>query len=539
MSEQTLSFFVVALLSFLLCITRFYKGLTSLVFLAGFAAPLVAMLGAPAVLIVLLVALLLAWPQGVSYLYPVFCSWLVALGLPALLVFIGEGNVSMPLSYGLLVQLSIWLVALAWFGVFYLQPVLREAATRGTVFSVFFVVLVFVIQKIFPESLMIFPNSNSFWRGIGRAPATLSDPNALGIWSLIGVHLALGCSVGWLRTLGSLSFFCLGMFSGSRSFVLGAFISILVFFGVSLRTLSVLGAGSLLLLGVALQPELYQWTPSSIVRVSESIADISQGMQSRAVFFLLDLDMWLDYPFSGVGLGAFRFELPAYALRAKLLENGWTDNTNSFYLGVLAEQGLFGLAALILPFIRFRLNRSERIAVAGVISFLLVLIFGPHLEFAEIGFLFVLLAASGVRLMPASVSWRLSVVTVIVVTTVIIPLQFMSRTYGFYYPKRQESSLLGMRSGRRAQFAVPCNNGQCEFWISAPRVGTGHVVEVMFSPRNQSTFKLSLSGAEKRSVVLPASLRQSSLLVGLKASAPGVVVSRVVDGVALKTSASE
>jgi O-antigen ligase len=72
--------------------------------------------------------------------------------------------------------------------------------------------------------------------------------------------------------------------------------------------------------------------------------------------------VFLDHPFLGVGPGMFDREMAAYSQLVGLRNIITTRRAHSLYLGVAAENGLFGLLTLlaILLYTLYRLSQSRR-----------------------------------------------------------------------------------------------------------------------------------------------------------------------------------
>ena len=114
----------------------------------------------------------------------------------------------------------------------------------------------------------------------------------------------------------------------------------------------------------------------------------------RYLFWEWAIQMFQDYPLSGVGLGAFVIELPHYQVSFYQI-----DFTGNYYLQILSEFGIIGLLSVLLIFLTILLkavffirkknkdNRGNWIFLGLFLSFLSMLIslfLGPHTNFDEV-----------------------------------------------------------------------------------------------------------------------------------------------------------
>jgi hypothetical protein len=66
--------------------------------------------------------------------------------------------------------------------------------------------------------------------------------------------------------------------------------------------------------------------------------------------------MFLDNLVAGTGYLRYRLVLPDYLLNNKINLNGWSDNSNSYYLGILAETGLIGAFGWLISIFNLKVN---------------------------------------------------------------------------------------------------------------------------------------------------------------------------------------
>ncbi|HKW01827.1 MAG TPA: O-antigen ligase family protein [Vicinamibacterales bacterium] len=172
--------------------------------------------------------------------------------------------------------------------------------------------------------------------------------------------------------------------------------------------------------GAARYPAIRNTSPSSALQVRGFLAGIG-------------FEMWQSSPVLGIGIGRFWAESSNYggADRPFGIVN---ENAHDNFLQVLAEQGLLGLAALVIVLgtlfvaalrpavLQSALHRS---LAAGTIVFVLTWFGGHPLLLPEAGFAFWLLAGAlaGATEAPPSAVWRPLLILVAVVILVTAPLR--------------------------------------------------------------------------------------------------------------------
>lgn len=348
--------------------------------------------------------------------------------------------------------------------------------------------LVFVLvlgATFFHTQILPEPSNPTFWRGVGRVAATLTDPNACGLvaFFVVGyalVHLAKGMRSGE-KTFITLSLFVftgwtfIALQSGSRTFLLGLLlVAVQAGWKFSKKTLLVLIA----LAGCTLTFSIFQpkvtnhflemtHAPSAIVRAVESFqhgdGQGGEGFFSRAVFMRAATSVWLTSPVFGVGFNRFEQVLPSVEGSLGVDLKGWRDNPNNFYLGTLAELGVVGVIALLLLFrvIQFRTaeQEGETLRRFFIISFALLLIFGPHLDFLEVALIAGLFCAEGVEIQRCenSKSWSvvllkyLPVAAIYLILIVVVQDRF---SRGLYAAEGGEGTQWSQRKG---MITLECN----------------------------------------------------------------------------------
>lgn len=201
-------------------------------------------------------------------------------------------------------------------------------------------------------SLLGYPlvSEESFWAGQRRFGGLFTDPNAAGLV----FFLLLG-----IRELRYFS--CLGLFTGSRSYLLG-----LLF---SLRLKAALAIILFLILIILAVPS--EFIPSSLTRV------ISGGLSDRLIFWKAAFIDFISSPLVGIGPDMFR-----QSIRLNNTFGNWIDNPNNYYLLILSEWGIVGLFVVALSAFRFYRTGVEIPRVVFV--FLGLLVLGSHLLSLEV-----------------------------------------------------------------------------------------------------------------------------------------------------------
>jgi len=300
--------------------------------------------------------------------------------------------------------------------------------------------------------------SLSFWAEADRINATFTDPNSLGNYILIifpiYIILIIYFRKWYQKALCSLALILLliiTLFTGSRNAFIGIILSSAIFAVLGLIRLikiiikkcrasravrrSWISVGALLMVIfivmislvsyiVVEKPELkdmYRPPETGISLIDRSVdtvwmsynvyrqAGIVEGFKSvsseRHFIWPQALDMFSDYPASGVGIGSFIIELPNYYVKNNAPMR-IVDFTGNYYLQILSEFGITGLILVLAIFIliikkstsffiahrkKFTGSRESWFFRGFLISFIvtvIILFFGPHTNFNEIQFTF-------------------------------------------------------------------------------------------------------------------------------------------------------
>ncbi len=292
--------------------------------------------------------------------------------------------------------------------------------------------------------------SFTYWVETGRFNSTFTDPNSLGAFTALLFPIFLVMIIylkRWqLKLLFSILFlpylFML-LLAGSRSSVIGIIFVILSFLVIGIikivkviknKIISIskikkiiilicilsmvliiilLAVFSVLFINNIEDPNITKF--SMINRTMESIIAFNiyasrhglvEGIKSisnyRYIFWERAIQMFKDYPVTGIGTGAYIIELPNY----HGLDFTLVDYAGNYYLQVLSELGLIGIIPILFIFyilikkVIIYLRRSKNIKKDKNINWILIglfmsfssmliaLIFGPHTNFMEIQFTF-------------------------------------------------------------------------------------------------------------------------------------------------------
>ncbi|MGZ8887863.1 MAG: O-antigen ligase family protein, partial [Nitrososphaeraceae archaeon] len=287
-----------------------------------------------------------------------------------------------------------------------------------------------------------------YWVESGRLNSTFTDPNALGAYCVLIFPIFLSLIIftkrWYLKLLFSIlfiPFILMIFFSGSRSALLGIFLSLIIFFiyGIIryIKYLATLNKRKRLInISVILVVILLIAVSLSGIFLTENklkngfleVGLIHRSIQSfntlvshfkkdglieslksisnyRYIYWNMAINMGKEYPLNGVGIGSYIIELPDYL---ESFETGFRqiDFAGNYYLQVLAELGLPGLVLILFLFFIIikktllyynykrrinEININDRLLFGFFISFitmLVVLFFGPHTNFMEIQFIF-------------------------------------------------------------------------------------------------------------------------------------------------------
>jgi hypothetical protein len=277
--------------------------------------------------------------------------------------------------------------------------VLKE---KFIIFSVITLLLNFIVIT---QKFSFIPTSNiTFWEGVNRKSGIFIDPNAFGIVSFIYVWGIFEFIKNYLLKTSLILFFIFaGIYSGSRTFLLTLFIFALVYYlgkVVSkaskkyLLMLTLIAVCSIILINSFNLSELtfINFLPIGLQRVIATLhyETFFTQISSRIIFWRIAIENFLLNPFFGIGFNQFEQSVTPVSKSLGFELNGWTDNANNFYLGLLSEIGLVGVLSISIFFILNKIVSRANIVFLfpGFIAILISLLFGPHFDFFEVGVLF-------------------------------------------------------------------------------------------------------------------------------------------------------
>jgi len=300
-----------------------------------------------------------------------------------------------------------------------------------------------VFDKTFPQNAIQFcANKSYYWIRLRRANGTCTDPNALGALIALCVSIAFTKTIfsgswksvsAWIQRLFvslAVAILVLGIyFSGSRSGLLAVgltfyiilFSIVLYYLNLLLKLIKIKNLVRFIvifILGIFIIFGSYAALPKIInslekVSVTRSSASLLRRLKRdfrlfkrgggkplgllkdnrRLLYWKYAEKICKEFPFTGIGLGAYVIELPNYtsANKERLYR---TDNACNYYLNFAAEMGLPAIFALGLFFItlysglfpkksfykKININQKHlRIIFAIALPvYLVVLIFGVH-----------------------------------------------------------------------------------------------------------------------------------------------------------------
>lgn len=462
-------------------------------YLFGCLVPILPLFGAHVLLSIAAIYLISNWGDvkslSVRWAYPflIVCGiWFIGQFIASILLnptLIQAGDLEPRYELSFFTLCTYFVFALL-FSLFASRTHLRDEFFNGLVLgvSIAFILSAAQILHLLPFEM---PNQNSFWTGINRYTGTFSDPNAFGIFLALLFPLFLGQFKDSLLPTSKafyaimlLAILFLGVYSGSRSFFLG-----LMLYGL-FRTwnynrtffFSFIFVGLALLLSINLtahlSPDAFgsfrEILPNGLLRVTDSLVlnNIEQTFQSRFVFWKLSIMIWLDNPLLGIGLDAFREYVPLYRDKLPIDISNWTDNSNNFYLGVLAELGVIGFICLIVSFLRLEkrhLDVRNRYKY-GFLVFLILLFFGPHITFTEVAILAAYIMSFVYKNEENNLREGWSGCSDYILLGLVLPIfigyKIYKQDFGFYALEKEPSGVSYRWTRKNASGVITCRNGK-------------------------------------------------------------------------------
>jgi len=350
-----------------------------------------------------------------------------------------------------------------------------------------------------------------YWDQQHRFGGFFTDPNAAAIASLLLIIFSFKDSFRF-QIWALVPAFILALTTGSRSFFLGIFLlSVLYWSRTRIRILLFLTMGIAaswaILNGILyIAPDIQSSSlPLGLQRTLStlSLTTMKDFLFNRVVFIQTALAIIKTSPLSGIGVGQFKELFPFFANPSL---GSWTDNANNFYLGILAEQGIIGALFFGGALYSLRIHGSASTMMrTGILSFAILLFFGPHIEFLEIAVLFGLLL--GLSTEERSTTPRLFQYAAIPAAFISF-LLLCSSERGVYRWERDASGLFRWISSRGV-IDVECDQNQALITIStfAPsglslRARSESELKEGFINAQPQTFSFQCEGRERTSITL-------------------------------------
>lgn len=250
-------------------------------------------------------------------------------------------------------------------------------------------------------------NREVFWLHVKRFEGTFTDPNALGVMAALLVPYFY-YSKSKLAYLASAILFVFAIFSESRTFWLAMMSWFLI---VNIKKPKYYIAFILpLILFIPSVNNLIQSIPlfSRFKRILTTLNfnTLYESLYSRLLMGEIAINMFKQNVLLGVGLDRFFVKQAEVAKSSGLDIGDWKDNANNLYLQVASEQGIFGLAVLVLLFCFLFLNRKKELGqssleqgnlklsnlILGITA--IIFITGPHIYFEEVRYFLAIVLAS-------------------------------------------------------------------------------------------------------------------------------------------------
>lgn len=334
------------------------------------------------------------------------------------------------------------------------------------------------LLEIFFDFRSYFPNQTTFWSELGRYSASFSDPNACGIFMALVMPLIIEAKE--LRKVSKVALLTgtsvLAVWSGSRSFMLALGIYAIFYLWSRWRT-KILVPVLLIMLAAVTTASFYSPVPGQLPiglqRLWSSLDyhNLPQTIYSRLAFWKIGWAIFLDNFALGVGFQSFPNSVFRYARVLNLPLGTWSDNSNNFYLGVLAETGILGAMALAIACSRLKINpESSACAKASLIALLLLLLIGPHLYFPEVAILAALIMSKTleVRIFPEQTKsnfFSLASIFILVATPIFVKSNFLER--GLYLPEEAPPGTYFRWAAKQSQILLTCNKGNARLALKA------------------------------------------------------------------------
>jgi len=329
----------------------------------------------------------------------------------------------------------------------------------GAILAIIFSNIVVIVFGIYQYFINPYLGNFRQWVEAGRINATFTDPNSLGnyIVLLFPIFLMLifyfkKWYIKVLSVLLFISFTAIAFLSGSRNAFIGMAVTLLIFLLIALiklirtiirkirsirkgpKTIMLVILICAIVIMILIVPllsscsnlkelkDMYRppktnialidrmvdtvWMYVNNLRISRSPVEAFKSVSSyRGRLWIQAINMFKDYPVTGVGQGAYIIELPNY-YSVSTEDIRHVDFSGNYYLQILSELGLPGLFLILFIFFviikkvfiyyrnhRYlkRIDRQDWLLAGFFVSFIsmvIVLFLGPHTNFNEIQFSF-------------------------------------------------------------------------------------------------------------------------------------------------------
>lgn len=284
-----------------------------------------------------------------------------------------------------------------------------------------------LIFSLFQKYISMDLGNSPIWVGLGQLNSTFKDPNAFGAFLSAVLPLFFGMAL-FFRKRMRVFFFILIILTlfifpsiGSRSGFLAISVSLGIFCALILfgrraaykikiiQSLAILFALVLIISSLSFfqsRSSLFQrlnWNP----KTASAQNFVSELFKGKLAVWVVAGHMVQDFPFTGVGMGAYIIELPNY-LKSLGRPSEQTDSAENFFFQVGSELGLVGLFLFLYVFFaifkqmrvswrRFHPEDKDKYVFTGVCSGLLALcvnfLFHSYIGSFEVVYTFWILVA--------------------------------------------------------------------------------------------------------------------------------------------------
>ncbi len=283
------------------------------------------------------------------------------------------------------------------------------------------VIITAFYQQIFNPGFCML--TETAWQTSNRISGGMTDPNALGLFLFLFIPLSIVCAIKE-SGIKQAFLFCMIIpaiyvvtLSGSRSTFLGLILTAIVvsvyycfhyiFTSKNYKKIAVFAIIIILFsaliipfLGISIKKSKPSSNPL-VKRMQLFVEKINTApslrlIDKRELQWKQAVSMWKDFPFVGIGLGAFALELPNYNQKAHdetPIDNAWNQ-----YLNWMAELGLAGIflwigfwIAFFISIFSYVKNKGLKIITSQfvvlftlIIVFLFLNVFGAHFQAPEV-----------------------------------------------------------------------------------------------------------------------------------------------------------